>query len=150
MTDHEATARDAIVREAESWLDTPFHHEARVKGAGVDCGQMLVAVYSAVGIMPANYVVGQYPPDFASHRDTEWYLSIVRSFAVRELPPDEAPGPGDAVLWKWGRLYSHGAIVTRWPTIIHAWAPVAAVVRFNAENYPLGGRARLAFSAFPR
>ena len=29
--------RAAVVKEAESWIGTPFHHAARVKGAGIDC-----------------------------------------------------------------------------------------------------------------
>jgi len=35
--------RKQIVEEAHSWLGTPYHHFAMVKGAGVDCdGQVLV------------------------------------------------------------------------------------------------------------
>ncbi len=29
--------------------------------------------------------------------------------------------PGDIVLWKFGRCFSHGAIIVEWPTIIHAY-----------------------------
>jgi cell wall-associated NlpC family hydrolase len=29
--------RAAVVAEARSWLGTPFHHQGRVKAAGVDC-----------------------------------------------------------------------------------------------------------------
>ncbi len=31
------------------------------------------------------------------------------------------PLPGDVVLWRFGRCYSHGAIVIEWPTVIHAY-----------------------------
>jgi cell wall-associated NlpC family hydrolase len=36
--------RAAVVREAESWIGTPFHHAARVKGAGIDCLMLLAEV----------------------------------------------------------------------------------------------------------
>lgn len=139
-----APQRLAVIAEAESWLGTPFHHEARVKGHGVDCGQLLIAVYGNLGYMPENYRLAHYPPDFAIHRDREWYLSIVEAFA-RRVP---IPGPGDVVLFKWGRLFSHGAIVTEWPNIIHAWANTKSVCRFSANLNPLADKPRLFFSPF--
>jgi cell wall-associated NlpC family hydrolase len=136
--------RALVITEAESWLGTKFHHEARVKGAGVDCGQLLIAVYAEFGFMPKDYKLAHYPADFALHRDHEWYLSIVESFAK----PVETPGPGDIVLFKWGRLFSHGGIVTDWPGIIHAWAPTKSVGRFRADMNPLADKERLFFSPF--
>jgi cell wall-associated NlpC family hydrolase len=136
--------RQMVISEAESWLKTPFHHEARVKGAGVDCGQLLIAVYSAVGFMPTDYQLEHYAPDFAQHRDYEWYLSIVEKFSHEILSPD----PGDIVLFKWGRLYSHGGIVTSWPQIIHAWALTQDVIRFDASMNPLADKPKKFFSPF--
>ncbi|MDO6044547.1 hypothetical protein Q4P48_08410 [Neisseria gonorrhoeae] len=48
----ETDLRARIVEEARSWLGTPYHHHAMVKGAGVDCAMLLVAVYGAVGLLP--------------------------------------------------------------------------------------------------
>lgn len=41
MTPLELQQRAAVIAEAESWLSTPYHHEARIKGHGVDCAQIL-------------------------------------------------------------------------------------------------------------
>ena len=49
MTEHEQ--RQAVVAEALTWLGTPYHHRARVKGAGVDCGQLLAAVFEGAGVL---------------------------------------------------------------------------------------------------
>lgn len=136
--------RALVVKEAETWLKTPFHHEARVKGHGVDCGQLLIAVYGAFGYIPLDYSLAHYSPDFAQHRDREWYLEIVKEFAHQVTEP----GVGDIVLFKWGRLFSHGGIVTDWPKIIHAWAITKCVIRFDAELYPLKDKPRLFFSPF--
>jgi hypothetical protein len=38
-------AKRAQVQEALTWLGIPYHHHARVKGVGVDCAQLLCAVY---------------------------------------------------------------------------------------------------------
>jgi cell wall-associated NlpC family hydrolase len=140
----EAVCRRQVIEEAESWIGTPFHHEARIKGGGVDCGQLLIAVYGSLGYMPTNYQLEHYPPDFALHRDREWYLSIVESFAQRI----SAPESGDVVLFKWGRLFSHGGIVTEWPEIIHAWAATGLVGRFRADMNPLAEKPKLFFSPF--
>jgi hypothetical protein len=134
-----------VVREALSWENCPFHDEARVRGAGVDCGQLLIAVYGACGYMPADYALEHYPADFAMHRDREWYLGIVEEFAR----PVEEPDAGDVVLFKLGRLYSHGGVVVRWPEIIHAWKPVGKVIKSSAmQECRLRDRPRLFFSPF--
>lgn len=139
--------RKLVINEAESWLGTGFHHEARVKGAGVDCGQLLIAVYSKFGFMPRDYKLAHYPPDFALHRDHEWYLSIVQEFA-QEIEEKDV-GSGDIILFKWGRLYSHGAIVApEFPELIHAWAPTKSVIRFRADMNPLADKPKKFFSPF--
>jgi cell wall-associated NlpC family hydrolase len=122
-------ARVLVVAEARTWLRTPWHHRARVRGAGVDCGQLLAAVYEAAGVLP-HVESGTYPRDFMCHRDEERMISLVLDHA-REVA---APGPGDIAIWRFGRVYSHAAIVTDWPRIIHAYAQVGEVVEDNATT----------------
>ncbi len=38
------TARAEIVAAARAWLGTPFHHQARVRGVGVDCIGLIIGV----------------------------------------------------------------------------------------------------------
>ena len=40
--------REAVVTEAKTWIGTPFHHAARIKGAGVDCLMLLSRVSLSV------------------------------------------------------------------------------------------------------
>lgn len=112
----EPAMRAAIVAEARSWLGTPYHHCARLKGVGVDCAQLPAAVYYAVGLIPD--LQPEYSPQWMMHRDEERYLSWVRPHA-REISRKEL-SPGDLVMWKFGRTYSHSAIIIECPTIIHA------------------------------
>ena len=42
--------RDEIIKEARTYLETPFHHQARVKGVGIDCAGLIVAPLLHVGI----------------------------------------------------------------------------------------------------
>lgn len=113
--------RKIILDEAESWIGTPYEHLQRCKGAGVDCGQLLLGVFENVGLIP-HVDTEYYPRDFHLHRDREWYAELVLRFA-RPLAAGEEPTPGDLVLYRVGRVYSHGAIVARagWPQIIHSY-----------------------------
>jgi NlpC/P60 family putative phage cell wall peptidase len=108
--------RQQIITAARGWLGTPFHHEGRVKGAGVDCLQLLIAVYSEVGLLPP-VEPEHYPWDWHFHRSEERYLQGVAQHA-RQVPAAE---PGDIDLFKFGRCVSHAAIVLDWPRCIHAY-----------------------------
>ena len=109
--------RQAVIAEARTWLRTPHHNGACIKGHGVDCGWLPLAVYHECGLMP-KVDPGRYSPQFMLHRDEEWYLQIADRHGKRIAGP---PLPGDFALYKIGRIFSHGAIVIEWPRIIHAY-----------------------------
>lgn len=126
--------RQRIVAEAESWLGTPYHHAAMVKGAGTDCGMMLVAVYHACGLIPA-IDPRPYPQDWHLHRDDERYLGWVRRYG-RET---DRPLAGDLAVFRFGRTFSHGGILTGTGEIIHAYVG-RGVVRDRLDCADLAGR----------
>lgn len=43
-------SRDAVVAEARTWAGTPYVHQGRVRGAGVDCVGLVIGVAHALGI----------------------------------------------------------------------------------------------------
>lgn len=119
----EAEIRTAIVIEAESWTGTPYISNGMVKGrrGGVDCGMLPVAVYANMGFIPKEFDPRPYAPDWHVHRNEEKYMEYILRFA-REVtgPPERMPKPGDFILFKMGRVFAHGAIILKWPTILHA------------------------------
>ncbi len=135
--------REAVVAEALTWIGTPFHHAARVKGAGVDCLMLLAEVYERAGVAP-HVDPPFYVPDWHMHRDAERYLEGLLGYA-RAI--DGPPLPGDIALFKFGRVFSHGAIVTEWPRLIHAYWAIG-VVWGDATLHPLKGRPVRFFSPF--
>jgi hypothetical protein len=58
------------------------------------------------------------------HRDDERYLGAMMECSTEV----ETPEPGDMAVWKIGRSYAHGAIVTGWPYVVHAYQPEGRVV----------------------
>lgn len=127
-----------MVAEARSWIGTPYHHAADVKGHGVDCAMLLVRVYSDLALIEP-FDPRPYTRDWFLHRDEERYLSflLARSREVR------APGLGDIVLFRMGRCFAHAGIVSRAEplTIIHAFANANCVVEdVIARNSELAAR----------
>lgn len=124
--------RQRIIDEAKTWLRTPWHHNARVKGAGVDCGQLIIACYIDAGLVP-HFETGDYSPDWMLHQSEERYLGWVEKY----LDPVDTPRPGDVCAWRFGHCFSHGAVVLDWPNVIHAFRSERAVVYGDAFNGPL-------------
>ena len=136
---NEGELRARIVMEARSWIGTPYHHQARLRGVGVDCAMLLAEVYERAGITP-HLPTPDYPADWMLHRSAERYIGFVLEHACEITGPPQGPAPlpGDIVLWRVGRCFSHAGIVTEWPMVIHAFVrqPVQEV---NAEQRgPLG------------
>ena len=135
--------REAVVKEAESWIGTPFHHAARVKGAGVDCLMLLAEVYEHAGI--AGHIEPPfYVPDWHLHRDAERYMEGLLAYA---RPIDGPPLPGDIALFRFGRTFSHGAIIVEWPRLVHAYWAIG-VVWGDATLHPLKDRPVRFFTSF--
>lgn len=130
------TARHAIVAEAQSWLGTPYHHHGRIKGVGVDCAQILLAVYcDALHLAPA-LDVGAYSTQWHLHRGEEVYLDwLATAGAVRV----QTPAPGDIAMWRWGRTFSHSGICVAPDEFVHAYVDLG-VIQTRLTEAPLQGR----------
>lgn len=129
--------RAAVEAEARSWLGTPYHNHARLKGVGVDCAQILCAVYEATGSI-GHTNPGWYAPDWHMHRGEEVYQEWIDRYCLR-LPGSVKPLPGDIALFRFGRTYSHSAIVVSDDELVHAYIG-RGVVLSRLDEEPLAGR----------
>lgn len=141
----ETEQRQRVIAEAKTWLGTPYHHHAAVKGAGVDCAQILIEVYADAGLTE-RVDVGAYPIDWASHRSEERYISWVEKYAKRV----DTPQPGDIAMWRFGRCFSHAAIVVDWPVIIHSVMRDGMVVIADGTKGELATRDVLFYSLWAK
>jgi hypothetical protein len=86
------------------------------------------------------------------HSDDQRYLDgVLEFFDEVPAPPVYAPLPADLVLFKFGRGFSHGAIIVDWPLCIHAsmrhvcsWVDVhqERSLSMIGENVPDKGKPR--------
>jgi cell wall-associated NlpC family hydrolase len=134
--------REQVVAEAMTWLRTPYHHRGALKGIGVDCAQFPLRVYASCGLIEP-FEPGDYATDWHLHRSEERYLNLV-TMRAREIDPADVQ-PGDFVLFRVGRCFSHGAIVVSWPRIIHAVIDLCVTLD-EATNGKLAGRPIKAFT----
>ena len=132
----EEEGRRAVVAEARSWVGTPYTDGAGIKGVGTDCGIILIKVFSSVGLIPP-FDPGYYSPQHHLHSSEERYLSLILRHAHEiEGPPKD----GDIVMFKFGRVFSHGGIVVGWPKIVHSLRPGGTIID-NVERCIIGPRA---------
>jgi len=133
VSDPSAAARAAVVAEARSWIGTPYHHAADVKGHGVDCAMLLVRVYCDLGLVEP-FDPRPYTRDWFLHRNEERYLKCLLKLS-REI---REPKDGDVVLFRIGRCFAHAGVVSRAEplTIIHAFAATGCVVEDIIEQNP--------------
>jgi len=136
MTEAEQRQRDErnrVVTEARKWILTPYHNCADVRGAGVDCGMLIVRVFVDLGLVEP-FDPRPYDPDWMLHRDDEKYLSFFTERCARVAKPL----PGDLALFRYGRSYSHGGIVTGVEpvSIVHAYHDAGCVIEESLAQNP--------------
>lgn len=133
------TMRNAIVAEARSWLGTPFHHQAMVKGVGVDCAMLVRAVGETLGVLHIDPLQWQTYANYGRAPNPRRMGEALRTFLVPIEPPVTAAWPGDVMWLQWREdLPMHLAILAKdgdRTTMIHALADEGKVVEhgFVAE-----------------
>jgi cell wall-associated NlpC family hydrolase len=115
------TRRRALIWEANSWVGTPFHGHAKLKGVGVDCVQLAGAIYIATGFL-TEFNPGWYPIDGGNHdessRVVEW---IEQSGKFHRCSPHGAQAmPGDLICIQYARVAHHVGVVVAGEEFVHA------------------------------
>ena len=119
-------SRDQIIAEARKWLGTPFRHQGRIRGRGVDCVGLLLCVMRDLGIADWLTEFVTYPRQPMTDR----VLEVCRARMI-EIPLFEPMQPGDILVFRVPTVACHTAIVTELhgkPGIVHAYSPAGKVV----------------------
>lgn len=104
--------RDDFIAQTRTWLKTPYHHQGRVKGVGVDCIGLLVGVGEEMGIDISNV-----PTDYGRYPSAEF---LFRSLAeTGHVTRTRDPKPGDIVLFRVRGQPTHFGLLTDYG-FIHA------------------------------
>ncbi len=111
--------RAAIVREARTWVGTPYRHQASLKGIACDCLGLVRGLWRALyGEEPEQ--APPYAPDWAEAANGE----PLAEAALRHLIAIDGASfaPGDLLLFRWraGLAAKHAAIATAPELMVHA------------------------------
>jgi NlpC/P60 family putative phage cell wall peptidase len=117
------TTAQRVVSIANTWIGTPYHHQASVKGVGCDCLGLVRGVYAELYGKPAE-TPPPYTRDLAEATGRETLLEAARRHLIEvtmlaSVTWDEML-PGDVVVFriKPSAKAKHCAILTSIPGIV--------------------------------
>lgn len=131
MDPKEAAERAQVVAAAREWVRTPWKHRSAALGSGVDCARLLLEV-GVRSKMVERFDPKFYTHDWHHHRNEERFIEALSERMVevesagepiKERGREFSVLPGNVLIWKNGRTFSHGAIVSEWPMVVHASWP---------------------------
>lgn len=113
-----------IARAALGYVNTPWHHQGRLKDVGVDCVGLLVLAGNEAGASIED--VTNYPPQFSG----TWLTDELSKYCDRL---ENKSGPyevGDVLVFAFAEGYWHVVIVTELEPlrIVHAYTGVGYCV----------------------
>jgi NlpC/P60 family putative phage cell wall peptidase len=120
--------RDLIVAEARTWIGTRFHHQGRVKGAGVDCIGLAIGVGKVLGLVPPEF-------DYNGYKRTPVGMTLVDVMRESGLV-DEVyeTHPGDILVFRVAHDPQHVAILSDCNTLIHSYAQARKVCEARYDS----------------
>ena len=135
-----------VISVAGSWLGTPYHDQASLRGVGCDCLGLARGVWrEVVGLEP--FPIPPYSRDWGETGPREVLAEGARRMMI-EVDPAEA-GPGTLVLFRMKprAIAKHVGILTEPDTFLHAYERLGVI----EEPLTPSWRRRIAFAfLFPQ
>lgn len=109
-----------IIAEAKTWIGTPYHHQASLKGVGCDCIGLIRGILRELYHFEAAEGIN-YSADWGDSNGNEDIIDAGFKYMI-SIPVEEA-GPGDmvAVRWAKGRVAKHVMLLTYDGMAIHSY-----------------------------
>lgn len=113
--------REQIWQTALTWLGTPFHDLACLKGprGGVDCGQLIVGVAKELGVLPFTWTCPVYSPERQLHQSTDLMSPLLARAGFTPVSWEDRQ-PGDVLTFRIGLTVSHVAVLLPDNELVHA------------------------------
>ena len=135
--DYDMPDSNTIVTQARTWIGTPFHHQARLKGKGCDCLGLIVGVVDELGLKDKHgQPLAGYDEVTYSKEPDGAYLTEKLTVLLDEVPIAEAQA-GDLALFKVRENPQHMAFLTDYENtlgMVHSYAPARRVVEHRLDD----------------
>ncbi|KGJ11908.1 peptidase [Paracoccus versutus] len=135
-----------VITIARSWLGTPYHDQASLRGVGCDCLGLGRGVWrEAVG--PEPFPIPSYSRDWGETGPREVLAEGARRMMIEVLPAEIGPGALLLFRMKPRAIAKHVGILTGPGTFLHAYERLGVV----EEPLTPSWRRRIAFAfLFPQ
>ncbi|KQV32621.1 peptidase P60 [Rhizobium sp. Root1203] len=121
------TIADDVLVLAESWIGTPYRHQASLRGVGCDCLGLIRGIWRDLyGNDPEPPPL--YAPDWAERSGEDRLLNAAHRHFGPPVPLAQARA-GDVLLFRWRPEIAakHAGILCRERHFIHAYEQVAVI-----------------------
>jgi NlpC/P60 family putative phage cell wall peptidase len=115
-----------LIHAARGCLGTPFHHQGRTAGVGLDCIGLVVVSLRSAGIQVHDQT------DYGVRPDGQKLVAAILAHGFKKV---DAIQSGDLLLFRYDNQPQHVALATGEQTMIHAFAPVGRVVETGIGDY---------------
>ena len=113
-----------IIHEAEKWIGTPFHHQGRTIGVGVDCAGLIIGVARDLNIFNCTFTgYGRQP-----------YLGLLEKEMEKYLIKTSSLEPGCIILMKFKTEPQHLCFYAGNDQIIHAYESVKKCIKHRLDH----------------
>jgi len=126
QTDYGSAVVASVIREARTWVGTPYRHQADRKGVGCDCLGLVRGVWRGLYGFDLE-LPDAYAADWAEAGGEERLLAGARrNFRAKDLSDSR---PGDLLLFRWRPHLpaKHASILIAEHSFIHAYQGGGAV-----------------------
>lgn len=117
-------SRSEIIAEARTWLGTPFHHQGRLKGVGVDCAGVVIGVAKALGL--SDFDTTAYPRIPSAEQLRRALDANMESIFVQDAKE------GDVLVFCFDREEQHVGFLSD-VGIIHSYSQVKKCVEHSLD-----------------
>jgi NlpC/P60 family putative phage cell wall peptidase len=115
-----------MVTAARTCLGTPFHHQGRKAGVGLDCIGLIVIALRAAGFAVHDRA------DYGRRPDGKSLMAALKEHGAQ---PASSIAAGDVLLFRYDGQPQHAALATGPDRMIHSFAPAGAVVETALGDY---------------
>ncbi len=136
------TAGEKLAAAARMWLGTPYVHNAKIRGVGVDCARLVIGAAEDAGLIARDSLdPGDYSNEWHLHRQED----IMRKIAEEYCDEVTEMACGDILLYQYGRVCSHAGIYVGGDEVIHSYVGAGAILSRTNDIifYTRAGKHRL-------
>ncbi len=141
-----AAKSQRVIQVARSWLGTPYHDQASLRGVGCDCLGLARGIWREV-VGPEPFPIPHYSRDWGETGPREVLADGARRMMPEIAPSDVVPGALVLFRMKPRAIAKHVGILTEPDTFLHAYERLGVI----EEPLTPSWRRRIAFAfLFPQ